>query len=102
MMCVLFLLSVLFVNIFFQIGELTGHIVHLKVGTNNVEFQGRQLETQSVTVEDAGGKIRLQLWDSQVGVALFGKTYKFCNLSTREFNGEFFSDHHTSDDHRRG
>lgn len=55
-----------------------------------MEFQGRQLETQSVTVEDAGGKIRLQLWESQVGVALFGKTYKFCNLSTREFNGEFF------------
>ncbi|XP_026109895.1 uncharacterized protein LOC113082483 [Carassius auratus] len=73
-----------------HIGEVTGRIVHLRAGTDNVEFQGRQLETQSVIFEDASGKIRLQLWESQVGVVLFGKTYKFSNLSTREFQGELF------------
>ncbi len=47
--------------IFCQIGEVTGRIVHLKAGTDNVELQGRQVETQSVIVEDGSGKIRLQL-----------------------------------------
>ncbi len=68
--------------IFDQIGEVTGRIVHLKAGT---ELQGRQVETQSVIIEDGSGKIRLQLWESQV---LFGKTYTFSNLSTREFSCE--------------
>ncbi|KAF4114196.1 hypothetical protein G5714_004419 [Onychostoma macrolepis] len=73
-----------------HIGEVTVRIVHLKAGTDNVELQGRPVETQSVIVQDGSGKIRLQLWESQVGQALFGKTYKFSNLSTREFNGELF------------
>ncbi len=59
----------------------------LKAGT---ELQGRQVETQSVIIEDGSGKIRLQLWESQVGMVLFGKTYTFSNLSTREFSGELF------------
>ncbi len=68
--------------IFDQIGEVTGRIVHLKAGT---ELQGRQVETQSVIIEDGSGKTRLQLWESQV---LFGKTYTFSNL--REFSCELF------------
>ncbi|KAL0152506.1 hypothetical protein M9458_052229 [Cirrhinus mrigala] len=42
--------------------------------TAMVEIQGRQ---------DASGTIRVQLWESQVGVVCFGKTYK-------EFQGELF------------
>ncbi len=71
--------------IFDQIGEVTGRIVHLKAGT---ELQGRQVETQSVIIEDGSGNIRLQLCESQVGMVLFGKTYTFSNLSTREFSCE--------------
>ncbi len=41
-------------------------------------------------IEDGSGKIRLKLWESQVGMVLFGKTYTFSNLSTREFSGELF------------
>ncbi|KAI2646309.1 Single-stranded DNA binding protein Ssb [Labeo rohita] len=73
-----------------HVGEVTGRIVHLMTATENVEVQGRQLETQSVLVEDASGKVRVQLWESQVGLVLFGKTYKFHNLSTREYQGELF------------
>lgn len=42
--------------------------MHLTVGTENVEFQGRQLETQSAQVEDVTGRIKLQLWEGQVGL----------------------------------
>ncbi len=59
----------------------------LKAGT---ELQGRQVETQSVIIEDGSGNIRLQLCESQVGMVLFGKTYTFSNLSTREFSCELF------------
>ncbi len=84
---ILLYLYLVYLLIFYQIGEVTGHIVHLKAGT---ELQGRQVETQSVIIEDGSGKIRLKLWESQVGMVLFGKTYTFSNLSTREFSGELF------------
>lgn len=35
----------------------------------------RETETQSALVEDVTGKIRLQLWEGQVGLVLYGKTY---------------------------
>ncbi|KAL0148848.1 hypothetical protein M9458_055857, partial [Cirrhinus mrigala] len=72
------------------VGEVTGRIAHLMTATQNVEVRGRHLETQSVLVEDVSGKIRVQLWESQEGLVLFGKTYKFNNLSTREYQGELF------------
>ncbi len=64
--------------------------VELPMKENCCWLQGRQVETQSVIIEDGSGKIRLQLWESQVGMVLFGKTYTFSNLSTREFSGELF------------
>ncbi|RXN18139.1 ATP-dependent DNA helicase PIF1 [Labeo rohita] len=70
------------------VGELTGQIVHLRASTEMVEIQGRQVETQSVMLQDASGTIRVQLWETQVGVVSSGKTYKFTQLSTREFQGE--------------
>ncbi|RXN14947.1 hypothetical protein ROHU_028415 [Labeo rohita] len=73
-----------------QVGELTGRIVHLRASTEMVEIQGRQVEMQSVMLQDASRTIRVQLWESQVGVVSFGKTYKFTKLSTREFQGELF------------
>lgn len=74
-----------------QIGVLTGRIVHLTVGTKTVEFQGRQLETQSVTLQDNTGYIRVQLWEGQVGLLSDGTTYQFTQLSTREFNVTSYS-----------
>ncbi|RXN20122.1 hypothetical protein ROHU_025160 [Labeo rohita] len=73
-----------------HVGELTGQTVHLRASTEMVEIQGRQVETQSVMLQDASGTIRVQLWETQVGVVSFGKTYKFIQLSTREFQGELF------------
>ncbi len=44
-----------------------------------------------MVVEDASGKIQVQLWESQVGLVLFGKTYKLTQLSTRKFHIELFA-----------
>lgn len=76
--------------IFSQIGLITGRIVHLNVRTKNVEYQGRQLETKTSILEDITGKIKVQLWEDQVGSVSYGETYQFTNLTTREFKGELF------------
>lgn len=73
-----------------QVGVLTARIIHLKVGTKTVQYQGRNLETQTSVLEDCTGKIKLKLWEDQVGSVSHGETYTFTQLNTREFTSELF------------
>jgi hypothetical protein len=74
----------------FLLYMLSGWCTRWKDGTPDVEFQGRHLETQSAQAEDATGRIKLQLWEDQIGMLSYGKSYRFTSLTTREFDGELF------------
>ncbi len=49
---------------------------------------------QSVIVEDGSGQIWLLLWESQVGLVVFGKTYKLSKFEHESLVGSVLSPLH--------
>ena len=59
----------------------------LKKGTEMVSVRNAQSEMKECEVGDATGSIHLKVWDSQIVSIKDGSSYRFTNLSTREYLG---------------
>ncbi|XP_067278067.1 uncharacterized protein [Pseudorasbora parva] len=73
-----------------QVGLIEVKVRHIDLATEMVEIRGANVETQTCHVEDASGRIKLQLWAGQIGMVLVDHSYQIRNLCTREYLGDLF------------
>ncbi|KAK7125512.1 hypothetical protein R3I93_021013 [Phoxinus phoxinus] len=64
--------------------------VHVGSGSETASINGVPVDMQTCYVADHTSRMKLSLWETQVGALVHNKLYEITNVCTREFEGEFY------------
>lgn len=65
-------------------------VMHVSSAPETVDVKGVPVEMQSCYIADHTDRIKVQLWETQVGALVRGQSYDITNVSTREFGGDLY------------
>lgn len=68
----------------FQVGEIHAKVVAFNSSTDMTFIRGADVEVRECRVADATAKMKMLLWEGQVDAVRMGRSYRFCDVSTRK------------------